>query len=41
LRAVYGQVRLETDLWAKDFQQALQTVNRHAESQSRGDNGGE
>lgn len=27
LRAVYEQVRLETDLWAKDFQQALQTVN--------------
>ena len=38
LLAVYTQVRLETDLWAQDFQQALQTVNRHADSQTRNDN---
>jgi len=40
LCAVYDQVRLETDLWAQDFQQALQTVNRNADSQSRSENGG-
>ena len=40
LRAVYAQVRLETDLWAQDFQQALQTVNRNADAQSRSENGG-
>jgi hypothetical protein len=40
LRAVCAQVRLETDLWAQDFQQALQTVNRNADAQSRSENGG-
>ena len=40
LLAVYAQVRLETDIWAQDFQQALQTVNRNADAQSRSENGG-
>ncbi len=37
---VYEQVRLETDLWAEDFQQALQTVNNQADAQSRGEGAG-
>ncbi len=37
---VYEQVRLETDLWAEDFQQALQTVNSQSEGPSRGNGSG-
>ena len=37
---VYEQVRLETDLWAEDFQQALQTFNSQADVQSRGKSAG-
>lgn len=37
---VYEQVRLETDLWAEDVQQALQTVNSQAEGPSCGNGSG-
>lgn len=40
LRAVYAQVRLETDHWAQEFQQALHSVNLHADSRSRSEDGG-
>lgn len=40
LRAVYAQVRLETDHWAQEFQQALHSVNLNADSRSRSEDGG-